>query len=236
MQKPSNFRRFATSLVAIAALAVTPLLAADTSDQAKRAKQAADVLTEIMRIPEDGIPDELMSKAQAIAVIPHVVKGAFGIGGQYGKGLVSQRMPNGSWSAPSYINIGGGSFGLQLGVQATDLLLVFTNKDGIEPLLKGKLQLGADASAVAGPVGRRASVATDVLLKSGIFSYSRAKGLFAGVSLEGAGVTIDDSANKKVYGKEVTGEDILIAGKVAPNKVVQPYLDALARFSPRVSD
>lgn len=199
-------------------------------DQAERAREAAEVLTEIMGIEEKGIPDELMSKAQGIAVIPHVVKGAFGLGGQYGKGLMSKRLPNGQWSAPSFINIGGGSFGLQLGVQATDLVLVFTDSKGIDGLLKGKVKLGADASVAAGPVGRNAEAGTDVLLRSGIFSYSRSKGLFAGVSLDGSVVEIDDSANGKVYGESVTTKGIL-NGDVRPNAVVTPFLATLQKIT-----
>jgi lipid-binding SYLF domain-containing protein len=129
------------------------------------------------------------------------VKGALGVGGEFGKGLVSQKNADGSWGAPVFIEISGGSFGFQLGVQATDLVMVFTNHDGIQPLLKGKLKLGADASAAAGPVGRKAEVGTDVLLKSAIYSYSRSKGLFAGISLDGSILSIDDSANENVYGK-----------------------------------
>ena len=121
----------------------------------ERAGEAATILTEIMSIPENSIPEELMARAHGIAVIPHVVKGAFGIGGQWGKGLMSQRHEDGSWSPPAYIEIGGGSFGLQIGVQASDIVLVFTDEDGLKGLLKGKLKLGADASATAGPVGQK---------------------------------------------------------------------------------
>src|SRR5262245_4300032 len=160
------------------------------SDQAERATEAASVLTEIMGIPEQSIPEELMARAHGIAVIPHVVKGAFGIGGQWGKGLMSQRHENGAWSAPAYVEIGGGSFGLQIGVQATDIVLVFTDEDGLKGLLKGKLKLGADASAAAGPVGRKAEVGTDVLLKSAVLAYSRSKGLFAGISLDGSVISV----------------------------------------------
>src|SRR5262249_16804895 len=136
------------------------------SDQAERAQKAADVLKEVMNIPDKGIPDEIMEHAVAVAVIPHMVKGAFGLGGNYGKGLVSHRGTDGKWSPPAYIEIGGGSFGLQLGVQATDLILVFTSQDGFKGLLEGKVKLGGDAAVAAGPVGRDAKVGTDVLLKS----------------------------------------------------------------------
>jgi lipid-binding SYLF domain-containing protein len=219
------------ALILMAAIVAGPAMAANTDSEAKRAKNAAAVLTEIMGIPEDGIPDDLMARAQAIAVIPSVVKGAFGIGGRWGKGLVSQRLPNGTWGTPSFIQIGGGNFGLQIGVQSTDLVLVFTNRDGFDPLMKGKVTLGADAAVAAGPVGRKASVGTDVLLRSGIFSYSRSKGLFAGVSLDGSAVTIDDSANAKVYGKNLTAQQIL-DGRARSNAVVQPYTNALQKYSP----
>src|SRR5204863_7730305 len=153
----------------------------NVKNEAERASEAATVLTTIMGIPDNAIPEELMARAHGIAVIPHVVKGAFGFGGQWGKGLAAQRREDGSWGTPAYIQIAGGSFGLQLGVQASDLILVFTDENGMKPLLKGKVQIGADASAAAGPVGRKAAVGTDVLLKTAIFTYSRSTGLFAGV-------------------------------------------------------
>jgi len=202
------------------------------SEQGERAMKAANVLTEVMGIPDNGIPDELMEHAVAVAVIPHMVKGAFGIGGNFGKGLVSHRGTNGRWSAPAFIEIGGGSFGLQLGVQATDLVLVFTSEDGFKGLLEGKVKLGADAGVAAGPVGRKAEVGTDVLLKSPVLSYSRSKGLFAGVSLEGAVVSMDDSANKKVYGKEVSGREITLSNNVKINSEVAPFVNALNKVSP----
>jgi lipid-binding SYLF domain-containing protein len=161
-----------------------------------------------------------------------MVKGAFGIGGRYGKGLVSQRMANGSWSTPSFIEVGGGSFGLQLGVESTDLVLVFTNSSAIDSLLKGKVKLGADAGVAAGPVGRKAEIGTDVLLKSPIFAYSRSKGLFAGISLDGTVVSVDNSANTKVYGKKVDAREGLLTGKIQPNAVVSPFVDALEKYSP----
>jgi len=204
----------------------------DLKNYAERAQNASNVLTEVMGIPENGVPDELMARAKGIAVIPHVVKGAFGIGGRYGKGLVAQRMPNGKWSTPAFVEIGGGSFGLQLGVEATDLVLVFTDDAGLKGLLKGKVTLGADATVAAGPVGRKATVGTDVLLKSAIFSYSRSKGLFAGVSLDGAALTMDDDANHAVYGKTVDGAGILTGSAVKLNAVVKPFADALERHSP----
>lgn len=202
------------------------------STEAERATNAANVLTEVMHIPENSIPEKLMARAHGIAVIPHVVKGAFGIGGQWGKGLISQRHEDGSWSAPAYIEIGGGSFGPQIGVEASDIVLVFTDEDGIKGILKGKVKLGADASATAGPVGRNAEVGTDVLLRSAVFAYSRSKGLFAGISLDGSVIGMDDSANQKTYGTNVTAKDILLDNAVQANNAVQPFIEELQRVSP----
>jgi lipid-binding SYLF domain-containing protein len=202
-------------------------------NEAERATAAASVLTAIMGVPESSIPDELMERAHGIIVIPHVVKGAFGFGGQWGRGLASQRREDGSWTAPAFIQITGGSFGLQIGVQATDLVLVFTDENGMKPMLKGKVQIGADISAAAGPVGRKAAVGTDVFLKTAIFTYSRSKGLFAGVSLDGSAITIDEEANRAAYGKEVTGDDILVRGSVHANGIVEPFMTALRSVSPK---
>src|SRR5205085_2382095 len=135
---------------------------------------------------------------------------------------------NGEWSTPSYIEISGGSVGLQLGVEATDLVLVFTNKQGIDSLLKGKVKLGADATVAAGPVGRKGEVGTDIRLNSAVYSYSRSKGLFAGVSLDGSAITIDDSANEKVYGKKVSADSVLMS-KVSSNSIVSPFMDTLKK-------
>ncbi len=222
------------SLVVVFAL-TNPVRAQQSNKQSTEAERAADavnVLTEIMDIPESSIPEELMARAHGIAVIPHVVKGAFGIGGQWGKGLMSQRGEDGNWSSPAYIEIGGGSFGLQIGVQASDIVLVFTDEDGLKGILKGKLKLGADASATAGPLGRKAEIGTDVLLRSAVFAYSRSKGLFAGISLDGSVVGMDDHANRKIYGKDVTGEDILLGNAVRTNNVVQPFVAELQKVSP----
>ena len=233
-------------LIIAAAVALTvpcylPVLSAQSrtsavkqSDEAERAANAANVLKEIMEAPDQSIPESLLKKAYGIAVIPHVVKGALGVGGRYGKGLVAQRNADGGWGTPLFIEIGGGSFGLQLGVEATDVIMVFTNSEGIKPLLKGKLKIGADASATAGPVGRKAEVGTDILLKSAIYSYSRAKGLFAGIALDGAVIQIDDSSNKNAYGKETEAAEIS-KGTVhgAGADVVRPFLDALQKYAPR---
>jgi lipid-binding SYLF domain-containing protein len=230
-----SFTRTALWSLTIVFAFTNPVMARQSdknSPEAERAADAVNVLREIMKIPENSIPQDLMARAHGIAVIPHVVKGAFGIGGQWGKGLMSQRHEDGSWSAPAYIEIGGGSFGLQIGVEASDIVLVFTDEEGIKGILKGKLKLGADASATAGPVGRNAEVGTDVLLRSAVFAYSRSKGLFAGISLDGSVIGMDNNANRKVYGNGVTGEDILLGKAVHTNNVVQPFVTELQRVSP----
>jgi lipid-binding SYLF domain-containing protein len=202
------------------------------SAEVERAADAANVLREIMNIPDNAIPEELMARAHGIAVIPHVVKGAFGLGGQWGKGLMSQRHEDGRWSPPSYVEISGGSFGLQIGVQANDVVLVFTDESGLKGLLRGKVKLGADASATVGPVGRKAELGTDILLRSGIFAYSRSKGLFAGISLDGSVISIDDDSNRKVYGKDVTEDQILLGDRVELNPTVAPFVNTLREVSP----
>ncbi len=195
--------------------------------EAERALSAANVIRELMNTPESNIPDDLMKRAKAVAVIPNIVKGAFGVGGTFGKGIVAKRNANGTWGAPAFIDLGGGSFGFQLGVSVTDLVLVFTREDGLEGLFKDKVELGGEAGATAGPVGREAQIGTNLRFDSPIYSYSRSKGLFAGIALKGAVMTIDDSANHKVYGEGVTGRDILLEGKVKPAPQVMPFLAAL---------
>jgi lipid-binding SYLF domain-containing protein len=205
---------------------------AKQTDESMRAEHAGSVLGEIMEAPDQGIPEALLKRAQGIAVIPHVVKGAFGIGGRYGKGLVAERNAGGGWGTPLFIEIGGGSFGFQLGVEETDIVMVFTNSDGIQPLLRGKLNIGADASATAGPVGRSAEAGTDILLNSAIYSYSRSKGLFAGVALDGAVLQLDNDANKRVYGKKSVATDVSVRKVSAvAMSVVQPFLRALQKYA-----
>ena len=206
---------------------------AQQTDEGDRAENAASVLREIMEAPDVAIPEDLLSRAYGIAVIPHVVKGAFGFGGRYGKGLIAQRNADGGWGTPLFVQISGGSFGFQIGVEATDVIMVFTNSEGIEPLLRGQLKIGADASATAGPVGRKAEVGTDILLNSAIYSYSRAKGLFAGVALDGAVLQLDDDANESVYGETSVAADLATArvGGTAAG-VVGSFLRALDTYAP----
>ena len=227
-------RNSLSAVIALALLAFSPMPAVadhpdkDIAEQAERAQKAGTVLNEIMGTPDKGVPDYLLERARAIAVFPNVVKGAFGVGGSHGKGLIIARKGKG-WGTPSYIDIGGASVGFQIGVSSSDLILIFTDEAGVKSLLQGKVKLGADAAVVAGPVGRTAEAGTDIQLKSGIYSYSRSKGLFAGIALDGAVLTINDSANHKVYGKTVSGTDILLNGKVAPNATVMPFVNAVKK-------
>lgn len=221
----------------LAVLALTAALAVesggDTREERERAQKAAEVLDSIMASPDQEIPRDLLAKAHGIAVVPNVIKGAFFAGGRFGKGLVAARDDNGEWGTPLFVDIGGGSFGLQIGVEATDLILVFTEPDGLREMLKDNLKLGADAGAVAGPVGRRVEAGTNLTFDSPIYSYSRNKGVFAGISLDGSVLSVDDSSNHEVYGKGVSGTDILLSKKVSVNDVTRPFVAALKRHTPR---
>ena len=196
---------FATCLLILATV-VPAALAGQVEDD--RAVDAARVLGEIMHIPEDRIPDKLLVNAEAIAVIPNVIKAGFAIGGRRGRGLISVRSKDGSWSNPSYITLTGGSFGFQAGVQSTDIILVFRTRSGVDSIVGGKFTLGGDASVAAGPVGRSAQASTDEKLKAEILSYSRARGLFAGVALDGTRLAIDNKSNQRVYGEGNTARAI----------------------------
>lgn len=183
-----------------------------------RVADATDVVDQLLRIPEQSIPPSLLSRAYAIAVVPNVIKVGFGLGARRGKGILVVRQEDKSWSNPAFITLTGGSLGWQIGAQSTDVVLVFKTRKGVEGIANGKLTLGADAAVAAGPVGRQGAVATDVRFQSEVFSYSRSRGLFAGVSLEGAGVTMDRKANAAFYGSSsITPEQIFSSsGNLAP--------------------
>jgi SH3 domain-containing YSC84-like protein 1 len=162
--------------------------------------ESTAVLTEIMGAPEKGIPVSLLSDAQGLAIVPNVVKGGFGIGVRFGRGVLLVRNEAGAWCPPSFISLTGGSFGWQLGIQSTDVVLVFRTRKSVQTLLSGKLTLGADAAVAAGPVGRQATAGADVTLRSAVYSYSRSRGLFLGLALDGTAILIDDKANVAFYG------------------------------------
>src|SRR5215475_2114515 len=203
------------------------------AEERERAQKAAVAFQEVMSAPDQGVPQELLDRAQCVAVFPSVKKGGFIVGGQYGKGLISCRRAQGSWGAPAYFTIGGGSFGLQIGGQAVDLVLLVMNKSGVDGLLQDKFEIGAGAAVSAGPVGRNTHVSTDVLLKSQIISYSRSRGLFGGLELKGAVITQDKSANKDIYEQEISAREIIVDGKVRTPTTIKIFPSALRKFSPK---
>jgi len=201
---------------AVFLMSAIPTFAANDEHEADRVKDAGVVLKEILNIPDD-IPQDLLDKAECLIILPSVKKGAIGIGGSYGRGVMicrSGQHYKGKWGAPALYALEGISIGFQLGGQATDFVLLVMNPKGAESLLHSKVKLGADASAAAGPKGRTAEGATDIVMNAEILSYSRNKGLFAGISLEGSTLRSDGSANEKLYGKKLSAEDIIRKGKV----------------------
>ena len=191
--------------------------------QDARLMTATQVLNELMAMPEQNIPTWLLERAYAVAVVPSVIKVGLGIGGRRGKGVMVVRRDNGSWSNPIFVNLTGGSFGFQVGVQSTDVVLVFTSRQSIEGIVGGKITLGADASVAAGPVGRQSSAATDIGLTAQVYSYSRASGLFAGVALDGSAMTIDSASNESFYARPgiLASEIIRSDAPAAPAQATQ---------------
>src|SRR6202166_1006296 len=191
-------------------------------DATERLENAGNVLHEIMGMPDKGIPEEVLEHAKCVAVIPHMVKGGFVFGGKGGKGVATCRTANG-WSAPAFITISGGSWGLQIGVEAVDVVLIIQNDKGMQKLLESNFQIGADASAAAGPVGRHAEAGTDWKMDTEILTYSRAKGAFAGLTLEGASIRQDDDSRHAMYGRKATTRALLL-GKVPAPAAAGPFL------------
>jgi lipid-binding SYLF domain-containing protein len=202
----------------------------DSKDTDKRLEESANVLREIMSAPDKGIPKDLLDKAACVVVIPSVKKGAFIVGAKYGRGFIVCRKANAGWSAPAGVRVEGGSVGLQIGGAETDVVMLVMNSTAIDKLLSSKFTIGADASATAGPVGRSAAASTDVQLRAQLLTYSRSRGLFAGVSLEGATLRPDDDANKDLYGKEMPNKDIVM-GSVAAPRAADVLLAELNRLS-----
>ncbi len=201
-------------------------------EQDQRALDAVRVLTEVQRIPESAIPDKLFDEARAIVVVPDTLKVGLVFGGRRGHGVVSVKNPDGSWSNPSFVKLTGGSIGLQAGVQSSDIVLVFRGERGLDSIVNGKVTLGADAGVAAGPVGRNAATATDGQLKAEIWSWSRARGLFAGIALDGAVLSIDDVSNQLVYGEGTTPRKIFEGRtRQQPADRVVDFRDALEEAS-----
>jgi lipid-binding SYLF domain-containing protein len=210
-------------------------VAAFASQEEDRVQDSAQVLKEILNIPDD-IPQGLIDKAECLIILPSVKKGAFGVGGSYGRGVMicrSGQNYTGPWGPPALYALEGVSVGFQLGGQATDFVLLVMNRPGAESLLASKVKLGADASAAAGPKGRTAEGATDIVMKAEILSYSRNKGLFAGVSLEGSTLRSDGSANEKLYGQKLSAKEIIREGKVTVPACARPLVELLNQNSPQ---
>ena len=228
--------RTALSILATIALVGFPLTTglADTKEQ-ERLENCGAVLEEIMNVPDD-IPANLIDKAECVVVLPSVVKFAVVFGGSYGRGAMTCRSGEhftGPWGAPTMMALEGGSFGFQLGGQATDFVILVMNPRGATAILKNKVKLGADVSAAAGPKGRYAEASTDVTFRAEMLTYSRSRGLFAGVSLEGSTLRPDNGANEEVYGKKITATDIVLTGPVPTPASAQKLIATLTKFSPR---
>jgi SH3 domain-containing YSC84-like protein 1 len=221
----------------IAVLALSSFVAVNAwaaNKENERVENAGKVMREILAVPDD-IPQSLLDKADCVIVLPSVVKFAIGIGGNYGRGVMTCRSKDfrGHWGAPTMMALEGGSFGLQLGGQATDFVLLVMNDRGANGILTGKVKLGADAAAAAGPKGRDATAATDVTLRAEILSYSRSRGLFAGISLEGSTLRPDNGANKSLYGSDVSAKDIVLGDAVPAPPSAQLLLETLEKRSPK---
>ena len=211
-------------LVLLAILSLGLMAWADEKeDDIDRLDASTKVLNEIMTTPDKGIPNEVLDGAKCIAVVPHLIKGGFVFGAKHGRGVATCRTSDGKWSAPSFFTVTGGSWGAQIGVEGVDLVMMIMNDKGMQQLLNSKFQIGGDASAAAGPVGRHASAGTDWKLNTEILTYSRARGAFAGISLEGAAITQDSNAIEAMYGKALTPRAIL-TGTVPPPTAAQQFL------------
>ncbi len=218
---------FVIAVVFLALVASPPARADDRSDDISRIRISRDVFHELMQTPDKSIPNGLLESAKCIAIIPGELKAAFVFGARYGKGLATCRTHDG-WSAPVFLTIGGGSFGFQIGGSSTDLVLIFRNREGFQHLLSDKFKIGADATAAAGPVGRHTAAATDVEMHAEILTYSRSRGVFAGVSLDGAVVAPDRSADRAMYGSGVTREAIL-HGRVPVPRAAEALVSEIQR-------
>ena len=221
-----------------AMIPVLVLLAASLSlgqtKEADRLAAAATTFQEIMDTPDSSIPTDLLERCECVAIIPSMKKGGFILGGRYGKGLVSCRQDQGKgpWGPPAMLALGGGSFGLQIGVAAVDVVMLVMHRDGIDSLLRSKFTIGGDASAAAGPVGRAGTAETDAYMKAKILSYSRSRGVFAGLELKGAVLQQDRDGNQNLYGKPVGAKDLLISAQEPVPNDAKPLIDILTKYSP----
>jgi SH3 domain-containing YSC84-like protein 1 len=224
-----------TTIAVFVALALCGTARAATeTKEVRQLQKATNVVDEIMTAPDKGIPQDLLNKAVCVGIVPSDLRAAFVVGGEYGRGvLVCRKNGNGHWGAPSLFTLGGANVGFQLGGKATDVVFLVMNAAGAKKLVRDGVKLGADASATAGPVGRTAEGATDIQLHAEILSYSRTRGLFAGVSLEGAVLHQDSGDNERLYGRKVDAKDLLINGTVSAPSEARPLDETLAKYSPR---
>src|SRR5437016_2107955 len=218
-------KKFVTFL-SMVCLATFGWAATAKEESADRLQKSAEVLTQITQAPDKGIPQEVLAKAKCIGVVPHLVKGGFVFGGKHGRGVATCRTADG-WSAPAFISVGGGSAGLQIGVEGVDLVMLIMNDKGMEQLLSSKFQVSGEGSAAAGPVGRHASAGTDWKMDTQMLTYSRSKGIFAGLTLEGAVVQQDSDSTLSVYGRDVSFKSVL-QGKVPIPDIARPFMKAVA--------
>jgi len=229
-------RCFAVLLAVLLAAPFLPLRADEGRTERHRVENAGRVMQAILNVPDD-IPQSLLDKARCVVVMPSVVKGAFVFGGAYGRGVMVCRSGKdfeGPWGAPSMMALEGASFGFQIGGEATDFVFLIMNDSGARSLLHSKVKLGADASAAAGPVGRTAAADTDAYMRAEILTYSRARGIFAGVSLEGSTLRPDGDANRNLYGQDLTPKQIVVEGKVPPPPSADELLNRLQTSSPKL--
>jgi len=234
--KTKNVFVMAGVLLLLISFAPTRATAEETTPGAERIEKAIQVLREMVDLPGEGPPSRLLEKCHGIAVIPGVIKAAYGFGGQYGRGLIVIRNEDGSWSNPAFISLIGGSLGWQIGVQKADIVLLFKTGKSVENIAAGKVTLGADASVAAGPVGRSAEASTDLDMEAEIYSYSKSKGLFAGVSIKGASIQIDKDANQAFYNKQdISAQGILYGSDVEAPPIVEDLKAALKkRTAPKI--
>ncbi len=204
-------------------------------DGAEQSQKAATVFNEIMAAPDSAVPSDILEKAECVAVFPSVIKAGFIVGGRGGRGVVSCRTAQG-WSAPAFLNLGGGSIGLQIGAQATDFVMLFMNKEGVNSLLSSKFTLGGDASVAAGPIGRQAGADTDIAMKAQILSYSRSRGVFAGLELKGVAITVDKDDMKNIYGEDATAKEVLQENKRTAPEEIREFSRTLGKYSSRKAE
>jgi|SRR5687768_11531916 lipid-binding SYLF domain-containing protein len=221
----------AATLAAVAVIGLSPALSArQDSEEARRVREAATIFGEIMGAEDKAIPEAILGKAEGIAIFPSTLRAGFVVGGTRGRGIISARN-EGRWSAPAFLTLTGGSFGLQIGGQAADIILIINDRRGLENLVSNQFKLGADAAVAAGPVGRDAQAATDLQLRAQILSYSRARGLFAGVTINGSTVRQDRDANQRFYGKRLDTKDIVFGSAPGDPEPVTLWLQTLDRYS-----